>query len=73
MTTINVRLTEKEKAVLEKYGKISDLVRDAIHMYINNKKSTEALRKLKEYQKKNYVTTSVEEIVTMLREDRDSH
>jgi hypothetical protein len=72
MTAINVRLTEKEKAALEKYGKISDLVRDAIHMYVNNKKSTEALRKLKNYQKKNHVATTIGEIVAMLREDRDS-
>lgn len=72
MAAINVRLTEKEKAALEKYGKISDLVRDAIRMYVNNRKTTEALRKLKEYQKKNQVTTTSEEIVAMLREDRDS-
>lgn len=72
MTAINVRLTEREKAALGKYGKISDLVRDAIRMYLNNKKSAAALRKLKEYQKKNHVTTTVEEIVAMLREDRDS-
>jgi hypothetical protein len=72
MTAINVRLTEKEKAALEKYGKISDLVREAIHMYVNNRKSMDALRKLKEYQKKNRVTTTTKEIVAMLREDRDS-
>lgn len=73
MTAINVRLTEKEKSILKKYGKISDLVRDAIKMYVNDKKSMEAIKKLKEYQKKNKVTTSTEEIVAMIREDRDNH
>ena len=73
MTAINVRLTEKEKSILKKYGNISDLVRDAIKMYVNDKRSMETIKKLKEYQKKNKVTTSTEEIVAMIREDRDNH
>lgn len=72
MTVITVRLSEKEKASLEKYGKISDVVRDAIRLYINNKKARDALKKLEVYQKKNPVTTSTDEIVAMIREDRDS-
>lgn len=71
MATINVRLSNKEKITLEKYGKISDTVREAIRLYINNRKSAEILKKLKEYQKSNPVTTT-EEIVAMIREDRDS-
>jgi len=73
MTVITVRLSENEKNSLEKYGKISDVVRDAIKMYVNNKKAREALKKLEEYQKKNPVTTTTDEIVAMIREDRDSH
>jgi hypothetical protein len=73
MTTVTVRLSEKEKAQLEKYGKISDVIRDALQMYINNKKAREALKKLAEYQKRNPVTTTTEEITAMIREDRDSH
>ena len=71
MTLITVRLSEKEKANLEKYGKISDVVRDAIRMYVNDKKAREALKKLEEYQRKNPVTTTTEEMVAMIREDRD--
>ncbi|MEM4252551.1 MAG: hypothetical protein QXE84_03405 [Candidatus Nitrosotenuis sp.] len=71
MATINVRLSDEEKSTLEKYGKISDVVREAIRLYINNKKSVETLKKLKEYQKKNRVTTT-EEIVAMIRADRDT-
>lgn len=70
MTAISVRLTEKEKTALERYGKVSDVVRDAVRIYINNKKSAEALKKLKEYQKKNKVRTTTDDIVSMLREDR---
>ena len=71
MTLINVRLTEKEKDILERYGKISDIIRDAIQMYINNRKYMRDLKKLKDYQKENRVTTTMEEIVAMIREDRD--
>lgn len=73
MTVITVRLSDKEKAQLEKYGKISDVVRDALQMYVNNKKAREAIKRLAEYQKKNPVTTSKDEIVAMIREDRESH
>jgi hypothetical protein len=72
MTAITVRLSEKEKSALEKYGKISDVVRDAIRMYINDKQATEALKRLEEYQKKNPISTTTEEIVASIREDRDS-
>jgi Arc/MetJ-type ribon-helix-helix transcriptional regulator len=72
MAVVTVRLSEKEKATLEKYGKISDVVRDAIRLYINNKKTRDALKRLEEYQKKNPVTTTTEEIVAMIREDRES-
>ena len=70
MTAITVRLTKKEKTTIEKYGKISDIVRDAIQMYINNKKALEALKKLHEYQKKNPPNATTKEIVDMIREDR---
>ena len=73
MTIITVRLSEKEKASLEKYGKISDVVRDAISMYINNKKAREAIEELKELQRKYPIKTTTEEIVKLIREDRDSH
>lgn len=58
MATINVRLSDKEKLALAKYGKISDIVREAIHLYINNRKSVEILKQLKEYQQKGPITTT---------------
>jgi Arc/MetJ-type ribon-helix-helix transcriptional regulator len=69
---ITVRLSEKEKASLEKYGKISEVVRQAIRAYLNDRKAREALRKLEKYQERNPVETTREEIVTTIREDRDS-
>lgn len=70
---VTVRLSEKEKAALEKYGKISDVVRDAIRLYINDKKAREAIEELKEIQRKYPVNTTTEEIVKLIREDRESH
>ena len=72
MTIITVRLSEKEKASLEKYGKISDVVRQAIHNYLNDRKAREVLRKLEQYQKQNPIETDREEIVAMIREDRNN-
>ncbi len=70
MTVITFRLSEKEKATLEKYGKISDVVRDAIRLYINNRKAKEAVKTLKELQSKYRVNTTTEEMVRLIREDR---
>lgn len=71
---ITVRLSEKEKAELEKHGKISDVVREAIKFYMSNEKAVNALKKMEEYQKnKKHRTMSSDEIVTMIREDRESH
>ena len=71
MTVITFRLSEKEKTTLEKYGKISDVVRDAIRLYIDNKKAKEAVRTLKELQRKYHVNTTTDEIVRLIREDRE--
>lgn len=71
---ITVRLSEKEKAALERYGKVSDVVRDAIRLYINEKKAADALKRMQEYQKKTRsVMMTTDEIVAMIREDRESH
>ena len=73
MAIITVRLSEKEKACLEKYGKISDVIRDAIRLYVNDKKARDALKRMEEWQKKNSITTTPDEIVAMIKEDRESH
>lgn len=71
MTTVCVRITEKEKKELLKYGNLSDTVRDALKLYLNSKKSDELLRKLADLQAKNPVKMSTEEIVRLIREDRN--
>ena len=71
-TVITVRLTEEEKKELESYGKISDVVRDAIRLYINKRKTNVLFRQLEEFQKNHPIKTSRDEIVAMIREDRDN-
>ena len=71
MTTVCVRITEEEKTELQKYGSLSQTLREAMKLYINTKKSEEILNKLGELQAKNPVKLSGEEIVRSIREDRN--
>jgi hypothetical protein len=73
MTTkmVCVRISEEEKQELEKYGKLSDTLRAAMKLYLNTKKSAEVLCRLRELQARNPIKTSDEEIVRMIREDRN--
>ena len=71
MKTICVRISEEEKRQLQKYGKLSDTLREAMHLYLNKKKSDQLLRKLADLQAKNPIKTSPEEIVKLVREDRN--
>jgi uncharacterized protein YlbG (UPF0298 family) len=69
--TVCVRLTDEEKKELQKYGNLSQVLREAMKLYLNTKKSQQILTKLGELQAKNPVKTSTEEIVRMIREDRN--
>jgi Arc/MetJ-type ribon-helix-helix transcriptional regulator len=69
--TVCVRLTDEEKKELQKYGSLSKVLREAMKFYLNNMKSQEILTKLEELQAKNPVKTSREEIIRMIREDRN--
>jgi Arc/MetJ-type ribon-helix-helix transcriptional regulator len=71
-TVITVRLTEDEKKELESYGKISDIVRDALRLYIKKRKTDQLFKELEEFQKKHRIKISRDEIVSMIREDRNS-
>jgi hypothetical protein len=70
VTTISVRISEKEKAALRKHGKISQVVKEAIDLYLSSKESRRALRKLKDLQRRESVKTSAQYDVSLIREDR---
>ena len=71
MNTVCVRISEEEKKQLKKYGSLSHTLREAMKLYLNTKKTEETLAKLGELQAKNPVNISSEEIVRLIREDRD--
>jgi uncharacterized protein YlbG (UPF0298 family) len=69
--TVCVRISDEEKRQLQKYGKLSDTLREAMKLYLNTKKSDELLHKLADLQAKNPIKMSTEEIVRLIREDRN--
>jgi hypothetical protein len=70
MPTISVRITDKERKRLLRYGPISDTLREAIELYIRNKKSREFVGKLKHFQDENPVKVDPDEIVRIIRAGR---
>ena len=69
-SAITVRLSEKEKKELAKHGKISDVVRDALSLYLRERKSRRIINRLTELQK-SPIRTSIREDVRLIRADRD--
>lgn len=69
MTTIRVRVSEKEKAALKKHGKVSRVVREAITLYLDSERSR-ALKRLRELQSDGNVKTTTQEQVALIREDK---
>jgi hypothetical protein len=71
MNTVSVRISEEEKRQLQKYGKLSDTLRQGMKLYLNKKKSEELFSKLEKLQAENPIKTSTEEEVRLIREDRN--
>ncbi|MGH9877975.1 MAG: hypothetical protein ACREA4_06415 [Nitrososphaera sp.] len=70
MTTISVRISEREKAALRKHGKISKVVKEAISFYLSTKRSRTVIKRLKELQRNAKVRTTKQEEVALINEDR---
>jgi len=69
-STITVRLSEKERKELAKHGRISDVVRDALQLYLQEKNSQKIISRLTELQKSG-IRSTIEEDVHFIRADRD--
>jgi Arc/MetJ-type ribon-helix-helix transcriptional regulator len=69
MTTITVRLSEKERKELAKHGRISDVVRDALSLYLREKNSQRIIIRLRELQK-TPVHGTIQEDLRLIRADR---
>ena len=70
MSTVSVRISEEEKRQLQKYGKLSDTLREGMKLYLKNKKSEELFCKLEKLQAENPIKTSSEDEVRLIRETR---
>jgi hypothetical protein len=70
MPTISVRISEEEKKKLLRYGPLSDTVRDAIELYVRDRKSREFVRRLKRFQQENPVKVDRDELVRIIHEGR---
>lgn len=69
-STITVRLSEKERKALAKHGKISDVVRDALSLYLREKDSRRIISRLRELQKSPARGTIYEDL-QLIRADRN--
>jgi hypothetical protein len=70
MSTVSVRISEEQKRQLQKYGKLSDTLREGMKLYLENKKSEELFCKLEKLQAENPIKTSTEDEVRLIRETR---
>ena len=70
MPTITIRISEKDRKRLLKYGTISRSVREAPQVYLDAKKSQELIARLEELQERDPVRTSSVEDVRLVGEDR---
>jgi len=69
-STITVRLSDKERKELARHGKISDVVRDALSLYLREKNSRRIISRLRELQK-TPVRSRIQEELGLIRADRD--
>ncbi len=69
-STITVRLSDKERKELARHGKISDVVRDALSLYLREKNSRRIISRLRELQK-TPVRSTIQEDLRLIRADRD--
>ena len=69
-TTITVRLSEKERKELAKHGRISEVVREALSLYLQEKNSRRIIARLRELQKST-IRSTIQEDLRLIRVDRD--
>ena len=70
-STVTVRLSEKERRQLLKHGKISDVLREALRLYLREKSSRRIISRLKKLQSSKIVRTTIEGDLRLIRADRE--
>jgi len=69
-STITVRLSEKERRELQKRGKISEVVREALRLYLRTRDSRRVISRLKELQRNTALRTTIQDDLRLIQADR---
>ncbi|MFH0849690.1 MAG: hypothetical protein V1924_01975 [Candidatus Bathyarchaeota archaeon] len=68
--SITVRLTPEEIEEIKKHGRVSDVVRQALRMYVQAQSSRKVIEELKRLQTSSNIQTTIEEDLSLIRGDR---
>ncbi|MFH2111938.1 MAG: hypothetical protein ABIJ47_11850 [Candidatus Bathyarchaeota archaeon] len=68
--SITVRLTPEEIKAIKKHGRVSDIVRQALRMYMQAQSSRQVIEELKRLQASSNIQTTIEEDLSLIRGDR---
>jgi Arc/MetJ-type ribon-helix-helix transcriptional regulator len=68
--TITVRLSDRERKELQRHGKVSEVVREALRLYLRTRNSKRIIARLKELQNVPLRTT-IQEDLRLIRSDRE--
>lgn len=69
--TITIRLSETERQELQKRGRLSAVVREAIRLYLRAENSKRVISRLKQMQSKTTLRTSIDQDLRLIRADRE--
>jgi Arc/MetJ-type ribon-helix-helix transcriptional regulator len=71
MPTIRVRISNEEKKELGEYGSLSEAVREGVRLYLQGRKTSKTLTKLRALQARERVKTTTLEELRLVKEDRN--
>jgi len=68
--SITVRLSPEEIMEIKEHGRVSDVVRQALHMYLQSQRSRRAIEELTRLQASSRIQTTIEDDLRLIRGDR---
>jgi Arc/MetJ-type ribon-helix-helix transcriptional regulator len=68
--SITVRLTPEEIREIKKHGRVSDVVRQAIRLFMQTQRSKKAIEELKQLQASSDIRITIDEDLNLIRGDR---
>jgi len=68
--SITVRLSSEEIMEIKEHGRVSDVVRQALRMYLQSQRSRRAIEELTRLQASSRIQTTIEDDLRLIRGDR---